>query len=464
MISNYIARAQQRLWATDTDNLPPIERLGIVLARLIYILIRDIADGQLTMRAMSLVYTTLLSLAPLLALSFSMLKAFGIDGVLRPTLQRFLAPLGSQAGEIVDIMVGFVEKVDVGVLGVVGLALLIYSVISLIQKVEAGCNFIWQVRKPRSLGRRFSEYLSVLLVGPLVIVLGTSMTASVTSNTLVNEITAIEPFGTTLYLIGRTVPYFLFSAAFTFLFMFMPNTRVRFLPALAGGLFSGVLWQTASYGFATFASSAGNVNAIYASFAILIFLLIWFYVSWLILLLGCRVAFLIQNPSQMRRSAEPPRLSAEQLEELALLIMALVTHNFINGSPPWGVQRLGNYLHALPEHVFTVVDRLVAQRILVEAGEDRDAVVPRRDIDGISINEILEAVRGGDPSPLTRPRNDVPHQRVQAVIDRLNSARQDSLDNMSVRQLADKKLEFLIETDAANPGRAAHNTLTEESR
>lgn len=449
MISNYIARGQQRLWSVDADDLPLIERFFTILARLIYILVRDIADGQLTMRAMSLVYTTLLSLAPMLALSFSMLKAFGINGVLRPTLERFLSPLGAQSDQIVDTMVGFVEKVDVGVLGVVGLALLIYSVISLIQKVEAGCNFIWQVRKPRSLGRRFSEYLSVLLVGPLVIVLATSMTATVSNNTLVNQITAIEPFGTTLYLIGRTVPYFLYSAAFTFLFMFMPNTRVRFLPALAGGLFSGVLWQTASYGFATFASSAGNVNAIYASFAILIFLLIWFYVSWLILLLGCRVAFLIQNPSQMRRTAEPPRLTAEQLEELALLVMALVSHNFINGSPPWGVQRLGHYLHALPEHVFTVVDRLIAQRILVETGEDQEAVLPRRDIDGITVNEILEAVRGGDPSPLSRPRNDVPHQRVQAIITRLNGARYDSLKDMSVRQLADKKIDFPLDTETA---------------
>ena len=155
MISSFIARGQQRLWAADTDNLPLIERFGTVFCRLIYILIRDIADGQLTMRAMSLVYTTLLSLAPLLALSFSMLKAFGIKDVLRPTLSRFLEPLGDQASGLVDTMVGFVEKIDVGVLGVVGLALLLYSVISLIQKVEAGCNFIWQVRKPRSLGRRF---------------------------------------------------------------------------------------------------------------------------------------------------------------------------------------------------------------------------------------------------------------------------------------------------------------------
>lgn len=449
VFSSSITRAQSLLWDGDPEQMPLHKRFGIISARLIYILVRDIADGQLTMRAMSLVYTTLLSLAPLLALSFSLLKAFGINDVLRPTLTRFLEPLGDQAGQLVDTMVGFVQKIDVGVLGIVGLGFLVYSVISLIQKVEGGCNFIWQVRRPRSIGRRFSEYLSVLLVGPLVIVLATSMTASVTSNALVEQVASIEPFGATLYLIGRLVPYFLYSAGFTFLFMFMPNTRVRFLPALAGGLFSGVLWQTASYAFATFASSAGNVNAIYASFAILIFLLIWFYVSWLIMLLGCRVSFLIQNPSQMRRSAEPPRLSADHQEELALLIMALVSHNFINGSPPWGVQRLGHYLHALPEHVYAVVDQLVAQHILIETGDEQEAVLPRRDIDSMRVSEILQAVRSGENSALERPRNDSVHARVQTLIHRLDAARSKSLNDMSVRDLADKPIDFLSGTHAS---------------
>src|SRR5699024_8790022 len=128
------------------------------------------------------------------------------------------------------------------------------------------------------------------------------------------------------------------------------------------------LWQTASLGFTTFAANAGNVNAIYSSFAILILLLIWLYVSWLIMLTGCRVAFLLQHQEQLVRGPYPPPLSSYRREELALLISTLVAHNFLRGNPPWQVERLAHYLRAAPTHVYDVVDQLVDGRILIETG------------------------------------------------------------------------------------------------
>lgn len=423
------------MWTGETEDLPAPRRWGVIGARLLYVLVRDFFDGQITMRAMGLVYTSLLSLVPLLALSFSLLKAFDIHDALRPVLLRFLAPLGAGAAQVTDMVIGFVENVQVGVLGVVGLALLLYGVISLIQKVEAGCNYIWQVRQPRSIGRRFSEYLSVLIVGPLVVLTATTMTASVTSNLLVQQIAAIEPFGTTLLLVGKLVPYFLYAIGFTFLFMFMPNTRVRLAPAFAGGLFSGVLWQSASLVFAAVAGEASNVNAVYSSFALLIFLLIWLYVSWLIMLLGCRVAFLIQHPEQLSRTPYPPRACADREEALALLVMGLVGYNYVHGQPPWSVDRLARYLRAVPAHVYSIIDRLVAARMLVETDAHNTCILPRRDIDGLTIDEVLAAVRGDEGEP--RPeRDDLPHRRVAAIRDQLRRARGAALEGVTVRQLA----------------------------
>lgn len=400
-------------------------------------LLRDLGGGQISLRAMSLVYTTLLSLVPLLALAFSLLKGFGVNNVLRPVLARFLAPLGEGSTELVNQIVGFVENIRVGVLGTLGLGLLLYSVISLIQKVESGCNFIWQVRRPRSLGRRFSEYLSVLIVGPVVIVVATSMTAAVASNTAVQQILEIEPFGTTLYLAGRLLPYFLYIAGFTFLFLFMPNTRVRLAPALAGGVFSGVLWQSASFGFATFASNAGNVNAIYSSFAIGVLLLIWLYVSWLILLLGCRVSFLLQHPEQISRAPYPPRLTAEREEELALLVMTLVAYNFIQGQPPWHTDRLARYLRTAPQHVFRIIDRLVEGDLLVETDEPDPTVLPRRDIDAVTAADVLDAIRRGDGGYAARPSDNRPYDQVRAVLKQVDDVRGEALGGVTLRRLAE---------------------------
>jgi len=436
MLTSLRERFDTVIWNTELETRRGPKRWGVIGVRLLQVLIVDIQRGEITMRAMGLVYTTLLSLVPMLALAFSMLKAFGVDNALRPVLQRFLAPLGAQGDEIIEKVVGFVENVQVGLLGAIGVVLLMYSVISLIQKVEAGCNYIWQVRRPRSLGRRFTEYLSVLIVGPIVILAATSMTASLTSNTVVEYLSTIEPFGTSIYIAGRLVPYLMYSAAFTFLFAFMPNTRVRLLPALGGGIFAGVLWQTASLGFTVFAKNAGNVNAVYSSFAILILLLIWLYVSWLIMLSGCRVAFLLQHTERLSRTPYPPRLGAAQREELALLMMGLIGYNFMRGSTPWQAERLARYLRVAPDHVYDIVDQLTAADILIESGDTTVTLLPRQDIECLKVNTILNAVRAGDSAASPRPRSDKPHREIAHWVQRNEQARREAFADLSLRDMA----------------------------
>jgi membrane protein len=167
-------------------------------ARFVYALARDLAEGQLTLRAMSLVYTTLLSLVPLLAFSFSVLKGFGVHRQVEPLLYEFLQPLGEKGAEITEQIIGFVDNVRGDVLGGIGLALLIYTVISMIQKVEDTFNYIWQVQKSRSLARRFSDYLSVILVGPVLMVTAMGLLATISSSAAMQAIAEVEPFGSLL--------------------------------------------------------------------------------------------------------------------------------------------------------------------------------------------------------------------------------------------------------------------------
>ncbi|HET7312943.1 YihY/virulence factor BrkB family protein [Salinisphaera sp.] len=424
------------VWGPELERLRGPRRWFLVALRIVLTLIEDFRNGEITMRAMGLVYTTLVSLVPLLALAFSLLKAFGADNSLRPVLERFLAPLGGGSDQIIDKIVGFVQNVQVGVLGAIGVVTLIYSVISLIQKVEAGCNYIWHVRKPRSIGRRVTEYLSVLVAGPLVILAAASMTATITNNSTVAWLTSIEPFGSALYLGGRILPYVLYGIGFTLLFKFIPNTQVRVLPALGGGIFSGVLWQTASLGFAVFAKSAGNVNAIYSSFAILILLLIWLYVSWMILLLGCRVAFLLQHNERLTRGHYPPRLGAAERERLALLITALVAARFIRGDRPWTVAGLAHTLRAAPDHIQDIADQLVAGDLLVEIGDIGTPLLPRRDIAEVRLLRVLDIVRAGEAAARAAPRDLSVARAVDALAEDVEHARRKVYAERSLRDLA----------------------------
>lgn len=155
-------RLDTALWQARPQRLPPWRWRGLRAARVLYVLIRDLLSGELTLRAMGLVYTTLVSLVPLLAVSFSVLKAFGVHNQLEPTLAAFLAPLGARGDEITRRIMEFIDNVYVGVLGAAGLGLLIYTVVSVMQKIEESFNFIWHVSQPRGFGERFSRYLSDL--------------------------------------------------------------------------------------------------------------------------------------------------------------------------------------------------------------------------------------------------------------------------------------------------------------
>ncbi len=281
---------------------------------------RELADGQLSLHAMSLVYTTLLSLVPLLAVSFSVLKAFGVHNQIKPLLLTILAPLGAQGVEITDNVIGFVENMEVGVLGAVGLSLLFYTVVSLIQKIESAFNFAWRVAQSRPLAQRFSQYLGVLMVGPILVFSAMALTGTLLSSELAGSLLSVQPFGMLFGLLGKLLPYVLVIAAFTFIYVYIPNTKVRFGSALLGATVAGLIWQTGGWAFGSFIASSTHYTAIYASFAIVILFMIWLYLSWLILLLGASIAFYFQHPEYQSGSRAPRRLNACAEERAGLVV------------------------------------------------------------------------------------------------------------------------------------------------
>jgi membrane protein len=301
--NTYYQRLHAWIW-----NREPRSRLGrgvLHAARFALALARDVAEGDISLRAMSLVYTTLLSLVPLLALAFSVLKALGMHNALAPVLSRFLAPLGEQGEAVTNDIIGFVDNTQVGVLGFVGLVLLLYTAVSMVSKVESSFNFIWKVGRTRGLTQRFSEYLLVLMVGPMLVFAAVGLTASVRSSALAQWIMTIEPFGELFLRLSQALPYLMIIAVLTFFYGYIPNTRVQMRAAFIGGLFAGLVWESASVAFATFVANA-NYKAIYSGFAIVIILLVWIYVGWLIILFGCRLAYYVQNPQFLPGAIEPP--------------------------------------------------------------------------------------------------------------------------------------------------------------
>ncbi len=417
----------------------PVWKTRVVRSvRLVIVLFRDLFEGNLTLWTMSLVYTTLLSMVPLLALSFSVLKAFGVHNQIEPLLENLLAPLGEQGQEITTLLIGFIERMNVGVLGAVGLALLLYTVISLMQKVEESFNAIWHVTQLRSLGERFSRYLSALLIGPILVFAALGITAMAFRSDIAQWVLAIEPLGSVAHGISQVVPYALVIGAFTFFYLFVPNTRVRFAPAFAAGIVGGVLWQSAGWAFAMFVASSTRYAAIYSSFAILVLFLFWLYLSWLVLLTGAAISFYLQHPEYLYAMPGEPRLSNRMRERLALAVMQLIGTHFVRGKPPWTVHQLTQRL-AVPMHAVDVVlGALIQGEILTKSNDYPPTYLPARDLAEVPIANVLTAVRRAGEARFLNPESLPLVGPVEELVFRIERAIVGATAGLSVRALVDR--------------------------
>ncbi len=382
---------EKLVWGDHLEKTGPLGRFAAVVLRYIYGLGRDIVFGQLTLRAMSLVYTTLLSVVPLIAFSFSVLKGLGKHKELEPLLYDFLAPLGPQGEQITQQVIALVDNVKGSVLGGVSLAFFIYTAISMVQKVEESFNYVWYVSKPRSFARRFSEYFFVLLIGPILMVTALGMITSIRSNAVVQMILANESLGRIFVVGSQLTPYLLITGVFTFLYMYMPNTKVKFKAALVGGLAGGFLWASAGAFFATFILYASRTQLIYSGFAVAITTLIWLYLSWLILLIGAQLAFYFQQPAFLRIGRREPRLSNSMRERLALNVMYLVGKAFRNPDATTSIREISQQLSMPSIALAPVTNALESAALLITT--ENEELLPGREMARIPLNDILAVVR-----------------------------------------------------------------------
>lgn len=419
----------------DAKTAGKFRLIQIRFLRLFYVIARELSGEQLTLRAMGLVYTTLLSIVPLLAVSFSVLKAFGVHTRLEIFLYYFLEPLGPQGSDLAVNVIGFVEKVNVGVLGSIGLATLIYTVISQVQKIETALNYIWNVKAARSLAMRFSNYMSILLLGPVLIFSAAGFTASLMSTAFMHALLKIEPFGTVIYFAGKLLPFAMVCAAFTFLYYSLPNTKVRFSSAFAGGAFAGLSWTATGLIFTSFVVSSAQYSAIYSGFAVLILFLIWLYWSFLILLIGARVSFYHQNPQFITMGRETFSLSARLREKLALCVMYLIGTAFHENGRPWNLASLAERLRVSSLFVQDTLSVLEQKRLIISSGDDPHAYYPARDLEAISVKEVIDSVRSAGEDTHSTEGNLHAIPEIDKIMKRMDEIVADSLRNETMESL-----------------------------
>jgi membrane protein len=405
------------IWDPEISEVTRFKRLIHSLLKIGFMVIRDFIENLVNLEAMALAFKTLLSLAPLLAVIFSILKGFGVHNRMEPALAEALAPLGEKGKEVTAYLIGFVDKMSAGALGSIGLVTLFITVLSLMGTIEQAFNRIWHVKSSRKLTRRFSDYLSVILVGPVLVVAALTITATLQSNAFVQKMISLEPFGTVILTFLKFVPYFTLWGAFTFLYFLVPNTRVKLTSALVGGLVAAVLWQTVGWGFTVFVASSTRYYAIYSSFALLLLFLLWLHVGWVIVLLGAQVAYAHQHFRFYEGERELSVNSPAGREKLALQMMYLIGRNFFHGLDPLNVTALANQLYLPAGLVRDFMETFRQSRLVLPVADDETFVLAR-DPARISIKEILDCVRNADvKKPPVRNDDEVAIEQLLQKVD-----------------------------------------------
>jgi len=427
-----------RIWESSLVSMHRWQAWMIQMLRILIATARDIADGLPTLRAMGLVYTTLLSLVPLLAVSFSVLKGFGVHNQVEPMLLNLLEPLGEQGVEITHKIIGFVDNVNVKVLGSLSLVFLFYTVISLLTKIEQALNATWRIRESRGLLQRVTEYISVIMIGPILIFTGIGLAASIKTSIVANTLASMEGFGTVIWLLSSLTSFLLIVGAITFIYILVPNEKVKFRSAFTGAVAAALLWKLTGWIFSSFIAGSTNYSAIYSGFAVTIIFMIWLYISWMILLVGSSVAFYHQHPERTSSRQQVLRLSARLREKIGLLLMLRVGQNFHHEGARLTRKQLGKSLDIAVEALDLVIRPLEQNGLLIESCDRDRAYIPGRSLEHISIRNILDTVRSAQESTYLNPDNVVSDASVDQLLSGINESINNTLADMTLLDLVER--------------------------
>jgi membrane protein len=376
------------VWRFDFSELTRVRKSALQALQVLLLVSERFFKDRLLLRAGALTYATMLSIVPLLAFMFAVLKGLGVQRRLEPVILERVA-VGSQ--EIVTRLMDYIDKVNVGSLGAWGLVLLVLSIILVIDNVENAFNDVWGITARRSYLRKFSDYLALMTVAPLFLLLAISVTATLKSMTVVTWLKFQPGLGPLVVWALRLVPYAAIWFVLTFLYLFLPNTRVKLAPAFLAGALTGTVWQITQWFYITFQVGVGKYNAIYGTFAQLPVMLVWIYISWVIVLFGGELTFALQNVHAYRRERKCGELHFLARVELAWGLLREIHARFEAGGVPWTADGLSRAQHAPLSQVQQVLNELVALDYLVHAKPEGDpAYVPALDFRHVPVVEVLE--------------------------------------------------------------------------
>lgn len=443
MITEFILQARNRfyqllrLW--NTEHLPSMKTWLVRCFQVIVISVYKLRNDNCILQASALSYITVIAVIPLLALAFAILNAFGAQQHMISMLEEGMANYPERFVNVIHQITATIRNANYGALGAVGALAILFMAVRLLARIEKTFNAIWETAFNRPSLRRLADYVTVIILVPLLLITATSAGTVLASDRLETYLT--EKFGFLVFVYNAFVASAGFAAVvigLTFLYLLMPNTRVRFRPAFTGAVVAGVLWSIAQWVHISFQVGFTRLNPLYGSFAAVPLFLGWIFLSWIIVLIGAELGFAVQNHVHYVRDLFGDEDSSVSRETLALLIVYEVGKKFLKGETDWSATEFAGKRYISRKTVLELIRKLNESNIIIPVDEDREHFVPARDLSKISASDVLNAVRGQeDESVQILFRESAP-----AFYEQINARRKEQyqqLANLNFRDLLEKE-------------------------
>ena len=400
------------IWSIPARELPGMKAFLIRQTRILLLALRGFNDDRCMLRASALTYYSLLSVVPLVAMAFGVSKGFGLEKRLEKQILETLPNQQEVAVRVIDYARSFLENTQGGIIAGVGVAVLFWAVVRLMGNIEKSFNDIWGVRKGRSLGRKFADYLSFMIIAPLLLVMAGSATVLITSQVTVitNKMALLAAAGPLVPALLKLLPYGAVWILFTLLYILLPNTSVSLKSGLMGGILAGTMYQGVQWAYIKFQVGVSAYGAIYGSFAALPLFLVWLQTSWLVVLLGAEISFAAQNVDTYEFEPDCHKVSNHFKRILALRITQLCVQDFQASESPRTAEQFSASLEIPIRLVRQVLSDLTEARILSEVvteAEKTPAYQPARATDTLTVAEVVNLLdeSGTDTIPPGRSQN-----------------------------------------------------------
>jgi membrane protein len=393
-ILDKIRRLNDIIWNTSLSEISKRKSFILKQMRILVLAARGFLNDKVQLRASSLTFYSLLSIIPIAAIVFAIAKGFDVDNNIKIIIQEKFQSQAANLNWLVNEAQTAIEKTSGGYMAGVGIIILFWSVMSLLTNIESSFNHIWQIKTSRPWHRKFTDYLTIMLIAPVFIILSISITLFISINLpdYMTNAPILDFFKPVISFLIKFAPYLLSWLALTILFIIMPNAKVKFIPALISGIIAGTLLQVIQWLYIDLQFGISKLGAIYGSFAAVPLFIIWMQSSWIVVLLGAEISFANQNVSRYELESEALNISAYQKRALMLMILHMIIRNFSLGEKPISASYLAANLKIPVRLARDILQDLSSANIvsIIHANEEKERLYqPAIDINKLTVSFVF---------------------------------------------------------------------------